>query len=250
MTVSYTRFDCGTIRPVFPKIQGGTYCLLVETNQGKLLIDSGYGIRDFIQPALRTRLFTGFIRTPRDTETCIINQLKSNSIDPHSVQHIVLTHMHLDHAGGVADFPWATVHVYEQEYQAALQSIGRLGIGYLQRQWRDHKRWQFYSNQDTTWFGFNAITMTCFNPQFLLIPTPGHSAGHCMVAFGSGDFWVLQCGSACYPFYLNQTSNAIQMPDWLQRWAMGPYLSPLKQLWQQHHEHITFLSGHDFVKRS
>jgi hypothetical protein len=70
-----------------------------------------------------------------------------------------------------------------------------------------------------------------------------------MVAFGDDKNWVLQCGSACYPFYLENAREIVQMPHWLQRWAMGPYLAPLKRLWYQHHDQITFLSGHDFVKR-
>jgi glyoxylase-like metal-dependent hydrolase (beta-lactamase superfamily II) len=35
------------------------------------------------------------------------------------VQHIVLTHLHIDHAGGQPDVPWAQAHVHAAELQAA-----------------------------------------------------------------------------------------------------------------------------------
>ena len=72
------------------------------------MIDSGYGIQDFEHPNLVTRVFTSFVHTPRDPVFCAINQLPKFNIDPHDVKHIILTHMHIDHAGGIADFPWAT----------------------------------------------------------------------------------------------------------------------------------------------
>ena len=154
--------------------------------------------------------------------------------------------MHLDHAGGVADFPWATVHVLQQEYQAAIRHQGRLGIGYLPDQWQQHKYWHFYDQPDTTWFGFNAITLQGFEPQILLIPSPGHTLGHCMVAFGDGEKWVLQTGSAGLSVFMRETGSLQIRPRLFQRWAMGPYLSPLKKLFEEHGDQITFLSGHEF----
>jgi len=249
LSLNYTIFNCGPIRPIYPKILAGTYCLLLETNQGGLLIDSGYGINDFKHPDWKTAFFTGYIRTPKNPDLCVINQLQSGGIDPHSVKHIILTHMHLDHAGGVADFPWATVHVHLDEYEAATQHRGRLGIGYLPKRWQPHTLWHFYNQPDTSWFGFDAISLPGFEPQIFLIPTPGHTQGHCMVAFGDGNKWVLQTGSAGYPSFRETGNRSIQPPSWFQRWAMGPYLSPLKNLYRDFGSQITFLSGHEFEKR-
>jgi glyoxylase-like metal-dependent hydrolase (beta-lactamase superfamily II) len=38
---------------------------------------------------------------------------------PQDVRHIVLTHLDLDHVGGLRDFPHAEVHVYAEELDNA-----------------------------------------------------------------------------------------------------------------------------------
>ena len=36
--------NCGTIRPYFPHVESGVSCLLVETNDGPVLVDTGFGV--------------------------------------------------------------------------------------------------------------------------------------------------------------------------------------------------------------
>ncbi|MBT8361465.1 MAG: N-acyl homoserine lactonase family protein [Desulfobacterales bacterium] len=43
--------------------------------------------------------------------------LKTIDIDAKSVKHVILTHIHWDHAGGIGLFPNATVYVQNQEYK-------------------------------------------------------------------------------------------------------------------------------------
>ena len=40
-------------------------------------------------------------------------------VDPAEVRHVVLTHLHYDHSGTLEDFPGATFHLQEREYQFA-----------------------------------------------------------------------------------------------------------------------------------
>jgi Uncharacterized flavoproteins len=75
---------------------------------------SGYGsvyIIDADQPAIvDTGIGTNYER--------IIDALARVDIDPHSLAHLLVTHAHLDHAGGagflIADCPNATVHTHER----------------------------------------------------------------------------------------------------------------------------------------
>jgi len=241
----YFQMNCGEMLPYLFQVKAGIFVTVFETNSGWAMIDSGYGVNDFNHPNLIFRLFTSYTRTPHQPKCCAIHQINNFGIKPQHIKHIILTHMHIDHAGGIADFPWATVHVYEKEYQAALKKTGRLWIGYDQRQWSHHENWQRYSRIDSTWFGFPSIKLPGFSPEIYIIPTPGHTPGHCMVAFSDGEKWVLQTGSAAYPFYLPEDQRAIA-PGWFQRWLMGNNLQRLKQIWQEHGNEIHFLSSHEF----
>ena len=53
--------NCGTLRGKFPKIDSMVYCLLLETDQGLILIDSGFGRQDFIHPSRLMRLFSWWV---------------------------------------------------------------------------------------------------------------------------------------------------------------------------------------------
>src|SRR5205085_7340098 len=65
--------------------------------------------------------------------------------DPADVRHIVLTHLDLAHAGGIRDFPHASVHVLADEHQAAMHPRGSNEKGrYRQAQWAHGPRWKLY----------------------------------------------------------------------------------------------------------
>ena len=59
--------------------------------------------------------------SPRDLEETAIAQIKRLGYAPEEVKHIVLTHFHYDHVGGLPDFPQAKVHIYKDEYEAVTQ---------------------------------------------------------------------------------------------------------------------------------
>jgi glyoxylase-like metal-dependent hydrolase (beta-lactamase superfamily II) len=241
----FFQINCGEMFPHLFRVQAGIFVTIFETNSGWAMIDSGYGLKDFDHPNLIFQMFTSFTRTPHQPTVCAIHQIKNFGLQPQQIKHIILTHMHIDHAGGITDFPWATVHVYEKEYHAAIKKTGHLRLGYNHRQWMHHLHWQKYRETDSTWFGFPAIKLPGFSPEIFLIPMPGHTPGHCMVAFFSGGKWILQTGSAAYPFYLPREQQA-SAPGWFQRWLMGENLPQLKQLCQDHGNEIQFLSSHEF----
>lgn len=242
----FIQVDCGPMRPCGLKIRAGTFVTLFQRGQGWLMIDSGYGIADVHNPNLVTRLFCAYVRTPLKEGNCAIQQLAGLGIDPKDVSDIILTHLHLDHAGGISDFPWDRVHILRKELRAAEKHRGRLGIGYLARQWQHGPHWQIYESIDSDWFGFPAMRVNGIKPDVFMIPAPGHSPGHAMVAFRTKTGWVLQTGSAGYPAYGSDDDQQAKAPAWFKRWLMGDYTTRLQTLWEKHHEEITFLSSHEF----
>jgi len=139
--------NCGTMHPIFPRRHGVCHCLLIETNDGLVLVDTGLGLRDYTNPTPFVRLFTASIRSPRDLEETAARQVVRLGFATEDVRHIVLTHLHLDHTGGLPDFPRAKVHVFAQEYEAAMNPR-RLNIierAYVAMHWAHGPKWVNHS---------------------------------------------------------------------------------------------------------
>lgn len=246
MTQIY-HLDSGPMRPYWPRITGVTYVLLVETNQGWLLVDSGFGSRDFKHPTLKMKWFLRALRIPIDPDLAIINQVRKLGLRPTDIRHIVLTHLHLDHAGGLVDFPWAQVHLCKKEFDAAQNRQGLLAGGYVSDHWVHRPYWRLYEEPDVIWFGFPSYKLRGFEPDIRLIPTPGHTKGHCMVTIQTPQKWVLNCGDACYPFYLSNAEQYISPPQKLVQLILGNHQTQIAELLENHGNEIEILTAHDPV---
>ena len=110
--------NCGTLCPICAQLLNGTggffargelvcHCLLVESEDGLVLIDTGIGQHDIDHPRRLGAFFdllSGPVYKPQETA---IAQVKALGFQPSDVRHIIPTHLDLDHAGGLADFPHA-----------------------------------------------------------------------------------------------------------------------------------------------
>jgi glyoxylase-like metal-dependent hydrolase (beta-lactamase superfamily II) len=75
------------------------------------MVDSGLGLRDHAEPGRRFgSAATSSARCSPKPETAV-RQVAALGFDPHDVRHVVLTIVDADHTGGLADFPWAQVHL-------------------------------------------------------------------------------------------------------------------------------------------
>lgn len=209
--------NCGTDCPVGGALFDGRslgplgrlvcHCLLIETDaHGLVLVDTGYGLNDVahpheppeprIPPAWRAMLN---IRL-REAETAR-RQIEALGLDPADVRHIVLTHLDFDHAGGLQDFPGATIHVTEREYADATGP--RRGIvadaRWRPAQYADLTAWRRYGARGDSWFGFDAVRdLEGLPPEILMVPLPGHTWGHAGVAIAAAGGWMLHAGDAYF----------------------------------------------------
>lgn len=182
------------------------HCLLIETPLGLVLVDSGFGLEDCRKPALRLgRSFRGFVRPRLDERETAIRQIERLGFQADDVRHVILTHLDLDHAGGISDFPHARVHVYRPEHEAAMQRrTAHERQRYRPIQWAHHPHWAVHEAPGgERWNGFEAIhALDDRLPDVLLIPLIGHTRGHCGVAVQQGEDagggWLVHAGDAYF----------------------------------------------------
>jgi glyoxylase-like metal-dependent hydrolase (beta-lactamase superfamily II) len=204
--------NCGTMRPLGGSLIDGNpgllrrgemvcHCLLAESEQGLVLIETGIGAQAGVRPnEWLGRPFLALTGAVISEDETALSQIDRLGFDPADVRHIVLTHLDLDHAGGLVDFPQATVHVHATELRA-LQSPMDFAerIRYRAVQFAHGPRWRAYEVGGDPWFGFDAVReLDGLPPEILLVPLGGHTRGHAGVAVDTGDGWLLNAGDAYF----------------------------------------------------
>lgn len=193
---------CGTLHP--PLVPGHMvcHCLLVETpKDGLVLVDSGLGSVDLADPVARLgKAFTKVIRPRRDPAAAAIERVRALGHDPADVRHVVLTHMDLDHVGGLVDFPRARVHVHALEHTTAMTATDLASRSrYLPAMWAHGADFCTYQDEGEAWFGFEAVRdLEGLPPEILFVPLVGHTRGHSAVAVQSDRGWLLHAGDAYF----------------------------------------------------
>jgi glyoxylase-like metal-dependent hydrolase (beta-lactamase superfamily II) len=171
--------------------------LLVETPSSLVLVETGIGERDLREPRRRLGcLFLGLTLPELDARETAVAQIRALGFSPNDVRHVFLTHGHCDHAGGIADFPDAQVHVTADEYDAmtAPRSL-RERLVYRAAQWEHGPHWAPHRASGDTWYGFSAVrAVPGLDPEFLLLPLPGHTRGHAAVVISSGERVLVHAG--------------------------------------------------------
>jgi glyoxylase-like metal-dependent hydrolase (beta-lactamase superfamily II) len=168
-----------------------------------VLVDTGLGLRDVADPRSRlSGFFLALLAPDFRKELTAVQQIAALGYDPRDVRHIVLTHLDFDHAGGLDDFPEATVHMLQIERDVAVAQRSLLDrMRYRPQQWSTRARWRTYSTANgQQWFGFDGVrSLDGLPPEILLVPMPGHTLGHAAVAIEkSPGQWLLQAGDAYF----------------------------------------------------
>jgi len=193
-------------------------CLLVEHDQGIILIDTGIGNKE-------NEKFLGIYGVDNagtNGPTRLEDALAEVGCAPGDVKYVINTHLHFDHAGGNTyvehptageprlSFPNATYIVQKGELSAAQHPNVRSAASYLAANFEPVSAagaWRLVEGELEVLPGVS------------LLPTPGHTPFHQSVLITDGEYTALYAGD-CLP-----TAAHVPLP-----WIMAYDLEPLNTL--------------------
>ena len=175
--------------------------LVEHPSAGLVLIDAGLHPSVAVKPRENFGRVTllAFRDLQMDAGQALPAQLRERNLDPSAVRAVVMTHLHVDHASGISEFPGATFLVSRAEWDAA----GDQGPthGYVKRQF-DHAfdyRLLDFDGPDVVSFSGFARSFDVFGDGALrVVYTPGHTLGHMSVVLRTARGEVLVAGDAMY----------------------------------------------------
>ena len=176
------------------------HCLVIESEEGLVVVDTGFGIGDCLQHARVPALMRTIMGTRLDIGETLSRQLPRLGFNAMDVRHVILTHLDFDHAGGIEDFPSAKVHVAKVELDVAREQASiKNRTRYRPSQWNDYVRWQTFGDTGEPWFGFECVRdIPGLPPEILIVPLPGHSPGHSGVAVKTDTGWLFHAADAYF----------------------------------------------------
>ncbi|WP_069161300.1 MBL fold metallo-hydrolase [Nocardia altamirensis] len=257
MTIHH--LNCGSVRQIEATYPGPApahavnHCLLVETDSaGLVLVETGMGLDDVRDPEGTLGAEWVAMAQPvlAEAETAI-RQIERLGYAPADVRHILLTHLDVDHCGGLPDFPQAEVHVLAAELAAARAEAPTRR--YRDAHWAHGPRWVTYTpDGGDDWFGFASTPVQGLSDDFRLIPLGGHTAGHTGVAVREGDHWLLHCGDAYYyhrelatDHHPHPILDMVQTSSEVHHDLRVGTQARLRELVRDHADEVSVFSAHD-----
>ena len=198
----------------------GMRCLLVEHEDGLVLVDTGAGNKE---PGRFYDIYAVENGPPEGEPgpTALEAALRRAGFAPGDVSLVVNTHLHFDHAGGNtyadadgavrASFPNARYVVQAGEYAYATHANERTAASYFAHNYEPLRE---AGRLDLVQGELELV------PGIRLLPTPGHTPHHQSVLLDGGDGQVL-----CYLGDIVPTQWHLPLP-----WIMGYDVEPLVSL--------------------
>jgi glyoxylase-like metal-dependent hydrolase (beta-lactamase superfamily II) len=162
--------------------------IVVDTGQGTHLLETGKSLHPYMRWEVAFRI-------ERDEE--IGPQLRGLGIGPRDVRRVVLTHLHIDHDGGLAHFPQTEILVPRGELRTAKGWMGRVR-GYLPNRW---PRWFDPVPLDLAAEAvgpFTASKRLTDAGDVIAVATPGHTTDHVSILVRDEGITYFLAGDTSY----------------------------------------------------
>ena len=173
-----------------------TYAWAIEHPEGVIVVDTGAAAHLKSLPRWHP-YFQLSVRFDIEPEQEIGPQLRSRGIGARDIKTVVLTHMHIDHDGGLAHFPHSRIVVSGDEL-ARTSGIRGAILGYLPNRWPKWFDPQPLAWQPTPYGPFMRSAPLTAAGDVVAVPTPGHTPSHLSVIVRDGDEQIMFASDASY----------------------------------------------------
>ena len=164
------------------------YFFAVDHPEGWVLVDCGVHPDFAVDPVGRLGEQAAMSDLTVGPEDDVAHRLATIGVAPEQVAHVVVTHLHYDHCGGLSLLPNATVHVQAAERRFAADPPVYQAPAYIPDDWAGPLTWHEVSGEHDL-FGDGSVVM---------FPTPGHTPGHQSVLVRLPGQAVIVVGDAAY----------------------------------------------------
>ena len=172
------------------------YAWAIEHPEGVIVVDTGANAGLKSLPRWHP-YFQFSVRFDIEPEQELGPQLRQLGIGARDVRTVVLTHLHIDHDGGLAHFPHSRILASGGELRRASGIRGAM-LGYLPNRW---PKW--FDPEPLVWqpVVFGTVSAQCSHNKagdIIAVPTPGHTPHHLSVIVFDGDTQIMLAGDASY----------------------------------------------------
>jgi len=209
---------------------------LIEHEKGYVLFDTGHNLdtaKD-LKNAVPEIIYNVF-RPDAYEEGFVLNSLEKAGVKPEQITHVVCSHLHFDHAGGMGFFPNATYIVQRDELRCAYVPDPSIAFAYFKHDF----------DKDLNWTILDGWVDNCYDifddGKLIIYFTPGHSPGHQSLLVNlekEGSF--LLTSDACY---CAENLDEFKLPGIVDDEAA--YLANLRVFKDMQKRGVKIVFGHD-----
>jgi glyoxylase-like metal-dependent hydrolase (beta-lactamase superfamily II) len=220
--------------------------LITHPTAGPVLVDTGLHPSVAAKPSENMgRIPARFTRPHVEPGQDLPAQLRERGIEARELPMVVMTHLHLDHASGISEFPNSTFVVSAPEWHAATTDSRPLLRSYRPAQYDyvfDYRTLSYAGERIASYSTFGRTFDLFGDGSVRLAFTPGHSAGHQSLIARLRDRDLVIAGDAI--FTLGQLGDAPEPPRPLDRHTWRRSRQELA-LFARQYPQAVIVPGHD-----
>jgi len=220
--------------------------LITHPTAGHILVDTSLHPSIAAKPRENFGRIAARVARPRvEPGRDLPAQLRERGADPRSIRLVVMTHLHMDHASGISDFPSSTFVLSDAEWRVATSGSRPLLRGYRPQHYDyafDYRLIDFNGPRVESYSTFGRTFDLLGDGSIRLAFTPGHTLGHMCVVMRLQDRDFVIAGDAVYTVRQLEGGPAQPRPQDPHLWRRS--LQELR-LFHREYPQAVIAAGHD-----